>query len=431
MKISKLIGCALLVTAFGCKGEIGVSADDPEVFETAGQQSAQPTSDQPTSDQPAAPTVTPTPGETPVETPDESPSPREVPALQLAELSPEEVTFFMRSISQMLIARPLSLEEIQQIERTGHEAMRPMLENWVAEPAFATSATYMMQQKLKASGDRDEIDFEAPGRIVEHTVANDLPFSTVVTADYCIAPDGSQTDCDSGAPYNAGVFTTRAFLSGNASRFNLGRASRMMKVFACRGYPMEDTLQPYLPKEDLIPMFRALLPEEQTVEEARDAFGNGSACYTCHGQFSAHSQFYVKFDEDGRWIEDATGLQDPEGELGRSFGGLMTSHMVEPREAAYEGSKMFGRDAANLSEAAQILTESDAFVPCMVRNMLEYTFGMTDSAAADIESRLLRDIAERLRLAGAADPTLDEIVVETFTDPRVVEVVLESRGAAQ
>ncbi len=421
MKTLKLISCTLLAASLGtlgCKGEIGIAADDPESYTTSRGESNEPVVDE-------TPRVTPNDD---TATPEASPSAPVLKAgLELADLTNEQVLFYLRTISQMLVARPLSFEEVQEVERAGHEAIRPILESWVGEPAFAESAKYMMQQKLKASGDRDGIDFEAPGRIVEHTVANRLPFSTIITADYCIGPDGSQTDCDSGAPYNAGVMTTRAFLAGNASRFNLGRASRMMKVFACRAYPMEDTLQPRLPKEDLIPMFRAMSPDEQTVEEAKDAFGNGSACYTCHGQFSAHSQFYVKFDEEGRYVADATGLQDPEGELGRSVNGLMTSHMDDPLEAAFEGSKMFGRDADNLREAAAIMSESNVFVPCMVRNVLEYTFGMTDSAATDIDRRLLNAVASRT----GEDPTLDKIVVETFTDARVVEVVMESRGGTQ
>lgn len=359
---------------------------------------------------------------------DEAPT-LEAPAA--LELSPDEATHYLRSIAQMLVSRPLNPAEVQQLQQSGGQAVRPIITQWTKEPGFVESARYMMQQKLKASGDRDGIDFEAPGRLVAYIVGNGLPWSEVIAADYCIAPDGSQSNCDSGAPYNAGVLTTRAYLAGNASRFNLARASRFLKVFACKGYPLNDKIQPYLPKEALIPMFRATNAQEQTVEEAKGAFGNGDECYSCHGQFGAHAQFFVKFDQTGVWRSEATGVQDPDGELGRSVNGLMTSHMDDMSAKAFEGSKMFGKDAANLHEAAEIMSNSETFVPCAARNVLEYTFGMTDSQADGIDEDLLDNIATRATADHSLQPTLADIVIETFVDPRVAHVVLSTRRDPQ
>lgn len=402
-----------LFTLTACQGEFAVSADTPMTTVTMpptdGLDPIHPT-----------PTTVPTP-ESQSENPIDD---------GLAALPAEDATHYLRAISQMLVARPLNRAEIDQLSAQGGAAVRPIIAAWTTEPGFVESARYMMQQKLRASGDRDGIDFEAPGRLVAHVVANGRPFSEILTADYCIAPDGAQQTCDSGAPYNAGVLTTRAFLAGNAGRFNLGRASRLLKVFACRAYPMEDQLQPYLPKETLIPMFRAVSAAEQTVEEAKATFGNGDACYSCHGQFGAHAQFFVKFDQTGIWRGEATGIQDPTGELGRSVDGLMTSHMDDLSAKAFEGSKMFGRDAANLREAANLLVQNEVFVPCMVRNVVEYTFGMTDSEGENIDRAMLSSVAERASKDRAIDPTLAEIVLETFVDPRVIEVVLNARGAA-
>ncbi|MEZ4460821.1 MAG: hypothetical protein R3E66_14035 [bacterium] len=403
---------ALIALSLGlsaCKGEVSLNTDPaPAATQTT----------------PTTPAATPT---TPINTADPG-VPNAAPKLVL---NADDATYYLRSISQMLVSRPLTASENDQLQREGGDAVRPIIEAWTSEPGFVDAAKYMMQQKLKASGDRDGIDFEAPGRLVAHLVANNRPWSEVITSDYCIDATGAQADCDSGAPYRAGVLTTRAFLAGNASRFNLGRASRLMKVFACRAYPMEDTLQPYLPKETLIPMFRASNAEEQTVEEAKGAFGNGDECYSCHGQFGAHAQFFVKFDQTGMWRSDATGVQDPNGELGRSVDGLMTSHMEDMSAKAFEGSKMFGKDAANLREAAQTLAESRAFVPCAVRNVIEYTFGMTDSEGEEIDRELLSTVAARATMSQTVDPTLATIIVETFTDPRVVDVVISARGGLQ
>ncbi len=416
-----LLAIALLAL-MGCqgKGELAmVGQSDPE---------PEPSTDTQDTQNSDTPTTTPEP--TTIPEPQEG---IQLPvSIEPPEMTGDETVFYLRRISQMLVGRTLTMEEVSQATAEGDEALRPILESWVAEAGFSTSIRYMLEQKLKASGERDGIDFDAPGRLVEHTVSNQLPMSTILKADYCIGTDGQQGDCDSGAPYNAGVLTTRAFLAGNASRFNLGRASRMMKVFACRAYPMEDDLQPRLEKESLIEMFRAQSAEEQTVEEAKDAFGNGDACYTCHGQFSAHAQFYVKFNENGQWIDEATGIQDPEGELGRSLNGLMTSHMLNDVAKADEGSDMFGKRANNLGEAAAIIADSDVFVPCMVRNVIEHTFGMTDSAGEEIDRTLLEAVAYRATNAGTTEPTMGTVVVETFIDPRVVAVVLETQnGGAQ
>ena len=81
-----------------------------------------------------------------------------------------------------------------------------------------------------------------------------------------------------------------------------------MRAFACRTYPMERDLQPPLEADLLIPMFRAETPEEQTVAEATNGFGNGFGCYSCHSQFGAHAQLFVKFDTSGVWHADADGL---------------------------------------------------------------------------------------------------------------------------
>lgn len=410
MKLPLAITFACLA-ALGCEGKIAVTSETPMNLGPARPGPQEPT---------PVPQV-PTP---------QAPENLSNTAIDraLADIPAEEATHYLRAIAQMLVARPLNSSELDQLQAQGGAAIRPIVQAWTTESGFVESARYMMQQKLRASGDRDGIDFEAPGRLVAHVVANNRPFSEIVTADYCVAADGSQQSCDSGAPYNAGVLTTRAFLAGNAGRFNLGRASRLLKVFACRAYPMDDNLQPYLPKETLIPMFRASNAAEQTVEEAKAAFGNGDACYMCHGQFGAHAQFFVKFDQTGIWRAEANGMQDPTGELGRSVDGLMTSHMEDPTAKAFEGSKMFGQDVANLREAAQVLAQNDVFVPCMVRNVVEYTFGMTDSEGDNIDQTLLAEIALRASKDRAIEPTFADIVLETFVDTRVIEVVLNARG---
>jgi hypothetical protein len=341
---------------------------------------------------------------------------------ELAQISGADAVRYMSRVAPMLVGRTLTLAEIDALEAGSGLSIRPMLAAWVREPGFAQAARMFVQVKLGASGQRDGIDFELPGNLAHKLVSDDRPWSELVTAETCVDAAGAPMACDTGAPYTAGVLTTRAFLAGNVSRFNLRRASTLMRAFACRGYPMEATLQPPLNPAVLIPMFRAQTAEEQVVEEARAGFGNGLACYSCHSQFGAHAQLFVRYDEGGVWRGDATGLQDPNGELGRSDRGLFTSHMADPSEASSEDSQMFGRAVANLREAGLILASSDVFQTCMTRNLVEFGFGITETQAAKLNRVVIDEIVSLAR-ATQADPTLGQLTTETFAHPSIVQII--------
>jgi hypothetical protein len=397
-----LLALACCATTVACTGTVGT-----------------PTAAAPVPSAPAASPGTAAPSATP------SPTPSAPVGFQVAELSPGEAETYLGLLVQPLVGRVLSAAEREQVVARGGAAIATIVTAWATEPGFAEAARRLVQHKLSVSGTKDGIDFELPGHLAAYVVRHDLPWSTLITADHCVSAAGERIACDTGAPYTAGVLTTRAFLTSRASRFNLTRSSALMRAFACRKYPLEDTLQPRLERLSLIPMFQAQTAEEQTDPRAQSGFGNGFGCYTCHGQFSAHAQLFVKFDERGQWHADADGQQDPAGELGRSRDGLMTSHLVDPAAAREERSQMFGRPVANLAEAARALVTSPVFAECAARNLLELALGL--DPASDIDARLLTDIALGARRA-TAEPTLGRLMIQTFTHPRVVEATLKSLG---
>lgn len=398
-----LLALASCAAATACTGTVGTPTAATPV----------PSASPAASPSAAAPSATP------------SPTPSAPVGFQVAELSPAEAETYLGLLVQPLVGRVLSAAEREQIVARGGAAVTTLVTAWATEPGFAEAARRLVQQKLSVSGSKDGIDFELPGHLAAYVVRHDLPWSTLITADHCVSAAGERIACDTGAPYTAGVLTTRAFLTSRASRFNLTRSSALMRAFACRKYPLEDTLQPRLDRLSLIPMFQAQTAEEQTDPRAQSGFGNGFGCYTCHGQFSAHAQLFVKFDDQGRWHADADGQQDPAGELGRSRDGLMTSHLVDPTAAREERSQMFGRPVANLAEAARALVTSPVFVECAARNLLELALGL--DPASDIDARLLTDIALGARRV-TAEPTLGRLMIQTFTHPRVVEATLKSLG---
>lgn len=417
---------ALALTLIGCYG-----GDDPaiEPGTTGATTTAAPTT---------ATTAAPTTGEP--DTTGGEPSTGEAPPVEgegLGELgyTAEDARTYLAEIAPMVVGRLLTADEDNLIYHFGADAIVPIVEAWIDEPLFAESARAMLQVKLAASGKKDGIDFELPGNLAAHLARNDRPYSELLTAQYCVDATGNKSACDTGAPYQAGVLTTRAYLIANASRFNLRRARRMMFIFSCYVYPMDTMLQPPISKDLLIPMFRALTKEEQTEPGAASGFGNGSACYSCHSQFSAHSQLFVRFSQDGLWRADATGLQDPDNELGRSTNGLYTSHFVSPVSAPLEVSQMFGVPVKSLTDAGRVLADAPSFYTCAARNVLEYSFGMTETEAVSIERELLaelavlataRDLRLRPETAGTPEggPTFGDLFVVALTHPRVLQVVL-------
>lgn len=338
-------------------------------------------------------------------------------------LTEDQTRRYLSRIAPVVAGRSLRFDENQLIAEQGEDAIDPMVRGWVEQPEFAEAIRYMVQEQLHASGEREGVDYELPGNLAAELARDDLPWSTLLTADYCVGGDGSHIECDTGAPYAAGVLATRAYLISNKGRYNLGRAKLMLETFACRIYPMEQEIQIPLDKPTLIPMFRAETADEQEVEEAEGGFGNGIGCYHCHNQFGAHAQLFVKFDADGNWRDEATGQQDPYGELGRSFDGLYASHMNDPFEAADERSQVFGEQVANLREAGEVMSDHELFPQCTVKNLVAHAFGLQAGFTNDVDDDLVVELAE-LATAETADPSIGHYVAEVFTNKQVIHAVI-------
>lgn len=337
-------------------------------------------------------------------------------------IEPDAARRYLGRLAAILAGRVLAPAELGAIAANGGDAVGPLLAAWVREEGFAGAARLLIQRQLSVSGARDGVDFELPGNLAAYLARRDLAWAMLLTADFCVGTDDRPRACDSGAPYASGVLATRAYLASRASRFNLTRASTMLGAFACVGYPMDLALQPRVERASLLSMFQAESPEEQTDPRAAGGFGNGTGCYTCHGQFAAHAQLFVKFDALGRFRPTATGLQDSAGELGRSTDGLYVSHFAEPSSAASERSQMFGRPVQNLAEAAAALAASERFVPCAARNLVSFALGAPGVLAVD------GDVLGRIAAAAGQEPSLGRIAVAAFADRDVIDAVLAGTG---
>jgi hypothetical protein len=217
-------------------------------------------------------------------------------------------------------------------------------------------------------------------------------------------------------------------LAGNEGRFNLGRARAMLLTFMCRDYPVEPEVQPYIDKPRLKLMFRASNADEQQVAEVAGGFGNGLACFSCHGQFSNHAQPFVKFDKAGMWISTATGAQSMTGQLGESDNGLMASHFDIPAEAALEKAQWFGSDIENLASGAAVMAQNPKFRECAVQQLLDLGVGLdlgfdTKVKGLAVMGDFLAEIAKAVS-DKSPDPTIQELAIATYSDVRVMAATL-------
>ncbi len=333
---------------------------------------------------------------------------------------------YLRKLSLILVGRVLEPAERQQIASQRGRAIPALIGAWVADPAFVQAGRRFIEDMLSVSGKLDTVDFGLPGNLAAYLVKNNRPWSEIITAPSCYDVALQPIKCDSGAPYGAGVLTTRAILLSRSGRFNLTRASTLTRTFACKSYPIPDDLQPRVERSWLLPMFQANNPDEQVVEEARNGFGNGFGCYMCHGQFSFHAQLFVRFDGSGIYRPNATGMQDmrPEAELGRSaMPGLMASHFRDPERARLEGIQMFGQPVANLAEAAKVVAQMPLFSECAAAKYLDHTLGVL-AGHIKYDWRMFIEIGQRAREKNA-DPTLANIVEALFTHPAVVRSLID------
>ena len=335
---------------------------------------------------------------------------------------------YMRYIGPSLIGRVLSEAEEAKLTQDNTAALEPILQTWVVEPGFVEAVKSMMEIRLGTNGKRGQVDYNLAGYIVRHVVKNGLPWSNILTSNTCYDAADTAIACDTGAPYTAGVLTTRGFLAGNEGRFNLGRARAMLLAFMCRDYPHEAELQPYIDKPRLKLMFRASNAEEQQVAEVAGGFGNGLACFTCHGQFSNHAQPFVKFDKSGTWISSATGLQSMTGQLGEADQNCAASHLDTPAEAAQEKAQWFGSEINNLAEGAAVMAKHPKFRECAVQQLLDLGVGLDLGFDAKLKGlAVMGDFLTQIATSvsdKSPDPTIQQLAIATYSDLRVMAATL-------
>jgi hypothetical protein len=344
---------------------------------------------------------------------------------RLEPVNADDLVFYLRSLATQITGRILTAEEIGRARSAPNlQTLKQILREWSKEAFFAESARTFINVRLGFGGTRNGVNLDLPGNLAAYIVRTGMPYSKILTADFCIDNAGNRVACDTGAPYAAGVVATRAFLTTYAGRFNLRRANALLGKFACSAYPLNDTLERRLEKSELIPMFAAEQPMSGT-----GTFGNGTNCYMCHGHFGLHAQFFVKFDQNGSWIANASGLPDPNAESGRSPAGTFSSHHVNPARAGSEASRYLGSEAANLAEAMGALVTKPIFLECAARNVVEHYLGFSFAGTSN-SNPVFPSIATVLK-ARYQDPTFGDLISEALSHPVVFKSLAATRVGAR
>ena len=344
----------------------------------------------------------------------------------------EEALAYMRVLAPRLVGRALGIAEEMQLQEQGYGAVEPLLQAWTKEQGFIEITRTMLELELETGGARGGIDFDLPGNIVEHVLRHDRPWAEILTSQTCYDADDNAIPCDTGAPFAAGVLTTRAYLFAHAYRFNFMRGRKMLEVFACRDYPLADELQPRADLGHLIQLFHTPNQEQQVTESWEWTCNKGFSCYECHGQLATHTQLFVKFDTFGTWQESATGQQKSDAEIGYSTNDLYTSQLVNPTEAGSEASQLFGEPVENLSDAARVLGSHRVFYECSIQSLLDYVMDIQRIGLLDQHGEVTQGLKvdpallEYIQRAMPPTPSLSRIAVETFSHPRVIATMVKS-----
>ena len=91
--------------------------------------------------------------------------------------------------------------------------------------------------------------------------------------------------------------------------------------------------------------------------------------------------------------------------------------------AAVESSQIFGKPVRHLGEATKVLATAPSFLPCAARKILDNVVG-TDAATTIDRALLERIAAAATARARNGEPTFQDLVIATFSDPVVVHSVL-------
>ena len=346
--------------------------------------------------------------------------------LSQAAVHPSRMTVdqYLNHLAGKIMQRPLTVNEKNVIAKKGSEAIAEVIKSWTDSEQFLFSIADYTQKLVLAGGDdpdRAAIDFDLPAKLAVKLQQNQESYKLILTYDSC-GQKNPYIPCDSSSKVGAGILTTRSFLTAHQGPYNLARAGRLVNAFACTTYPIKYKSFDISGHFSMVNESRS--PVNQLIDIFADrsgrGFGNGTACYACHGQFGKHAQLFINYDFEGMFHLFPAGLQNPSATPGHSDNGLFTSHYKTPVQAASSHSQFFGESVDTLNAAMEVLTANPAFWECAVKNIIGYYLRLPDANLREINPWLFEAIANRHRFS-ELQPDFATLVEKTLSDPELLK----------
>ena len=282
---------------------------------------------------------------------------------------------------------------------------------------------------------------EEPLRIVGEVVRQDMPLTTLVTADWTVLDDVSSEiwadhDYDTalggvqvvsytdGRPA-AGILSTNSFLlrhDSDGANFNRGRSSILSEALLCDSYSNRD-----------IPISGALADPEDVAE----AINTDPACVACHQSVDpiAATFFSLRNTLSTNQITSAydRGCEDlPRNQTCYPVSMYFAEYAGYWQEADMRAPGYFGADAGDLQDVGSHIAEDPRFSSCMARRFAAYLTQRPTEAVPAEEVATLQQVlldsdmsARALAVAVVTHPSFlaESVHSDTGTEPTDLQII--------
>lgn len=284
-------------------------------------------------------------------------------AVVLANYKPSNLTKAVVSAAKTFANRLPTADELQKAS-TNVESYRAVITSYTEGAEFKAAMIREHQNYLKIGGSvaGSNIDFNVPARLGAYTVINDLDYSEVLKASYCVDANLQKTPfCDSFTSAGeananaAGILTTRAYISTHKPKkaFNFRIVNDSFQKFNCSNYP-DGADQPGMPNTEIS---SKLHPWGSTANN----------CYGCHKSINPKAYLFYFYANDGRFTGTNTnGNTRTDGNANSVLADIIVAG-VQPR--------VQGQPMQSVKDLGNLLVADRRFGPCMVRRYVNFMLG--------------------------------------------------------
>lgn len=303
-----------------------------------------------------------------------------------ASYSQAQLAKALRVVAQILLGRDPSPDEVSKLS-SGIGGYEAVIKGYFDLPEFKSHQLDYYRGLFELAGMDGTINNDEPANLAVYAILNDLPFTEVLTATYCVGNDLKKGTCSSfggdqalASAKAAGVVTTQAFLKKWAASFNFRRVRKIYKVFECRDFP--DNSDAGLSETEISATVKTF-----------NCTTCVPACYSCHKVLNTWSTMLYTFDRSGKYnpsITDSTKGQNGDMDLsiltdtGKiSYAQDVITSTAKPRYHGYQ--------ITTLREGAVLMSKGKSFRDCVAQRMANLLMGRDPYSVLVPEFQDVRD----------------------------------------